>query len=59
MKDWTGTTVRQEALTVQCAFCHAPVGELCVRFDGKPLEGFPAHTSRLAAAKAKAQKAAS
>ncbi len=48
MKDWTGTTVQQQALTVPCPDCHALVGELCVRDgDGKPLEHFPAHTRRV------------
>lgn len=56
MKDWSGTRVQQEALTVPCTYCKAAVGSGCVRFDGKPLEGFPAHTSRSSDARAKAQK---
>jgi hypothetical protein len=52
MKNWTGTTVQQESLKVPCSWCHSPAGTLCVGFDKKPLEAFPAHTCRSAAAKA-------
>jgi hypothetical protein len=47
MRDWTGSTVRMDALKVHCRHCHAPIGEPCRGLDGKPLQAFPAHTSRI------------
>lgn len=40
---------RQHALTVPCPDppCQRPVGEPCVRADGEPLTGPPAHGNRL------------
>lgn len=52
MRDWTGTTVQQQALTVPCPDCYAKAHEPCVRDgDGKPLEHFPAHTKRINASR--------
>ena len=46
MKNWTGTTIQADALTVQCPDCHAPAGEVC-RTDHGPLTAFPAHARRI------------
>jgi hypothetical protein len=48
MRDWTGSRIQSNALTVPCLYCGAVEGELCVaKADGKPLVAFPAHTSRI------------
>lgn len=46
MRDWTGSTIQQEALAVPCRYCGAQIGDRCVR-DEHPLRAFPAHTSRI------------
>lgn len=51
MRDWSGSTIQREALTVPCAYCRSAIGVLCVGLDGKTLEAFPAHTVRSAAAR--------
>lgn len=50
MRDWLGTTVQREALTVGCPHCRAPAGELCTN-AGQPLKAFPAHEVRIRDAK--------
>lgn len=48
MKNWTGTTIQQQALTVGCRYCLALVGEVCMdKAHSKPLEAFPAHEVRI------------
>lgn len=52
MKDWAGTTVHRDALTVPCRDCKALAGEPCVVRDRrgrveKPLSAFPAHPKRI------------
>ncbi|MEW2483593.1 hypothetical protein AB0876_28805 [Mycobacterium sp. NPDC049093] len=51
MPDWTGTTVYLDALKVPCPDCHVAADTPCVRFDGKPLEKFPAHIRRITASR--------
>lgn len=41
---------RSRALRVTCPGCGSPVGEPCMRLDGHPLEGLPAHGKRMRAA---------
>lgn len=50
MRDWLGTQIQRDALTVGCRHCHAPAGELCMN-DGQPLKAFPAHEVRIRDAK--------
>lgn len=50
MRDWLGTTIQREALTVGCPHCRAPAGELCVNGD-QPLQAFPAHEIRIRTAR--------
>lgn len=48
MRDWTGTTVRADALSVPCRYCNAREGQPCVsKATGKPIDAFPAHTCRI------------
>ncbi|GJJ22306.1 hypothetical protein MTY414_59790 [Mycolicibacterium mageritense] len=49
MRDWTGTTIQQQALTVPCRYCQAPAHTPCHQKgdDTKPLEAFPAHEVRI------------
>ena len=46
MRDWTGSRIQSDALTVPCRFCGAARGERCVR-DGHALQAFPAHSGRI------------
>lgn len=48
MRDWSGSRVQVEALTVPCRHCHAAAGEVCVN-NGVPLVAFPAHDVRVRA----------
>lgn len=50
MRDWLGTQIQRDALTVACRYCHAPIGELCTN-AGQPLKAFPAHEVRIRDAK--------
>jgi hypothetical protein len=48
MRDWTGSRIQADALTVMCPDCHAPIGALCVNtITGSDLRGFPAHIRRI------------
>lgn len=55
MRDWLGTQIQRDALTVACRHCRAPVGELCTN-AGQPLRAFPAHDVRIRDAKRAAQE---
>ena len=55
MRDWLGSSIQRDALTVACRYCHAPVGELCTN-QGQPLKAFPAHDVRIRDAKRAAQE---
>lgn len=55
MRDWTGSRIQSDALTVPCRYCGAQPTQPCVR-DGHPLRAFPAHQGRIKdATKAKEQ----
>ncbi len=57
MHDWTGSRIREDAMSVPCLYCAAPAGRPCVaKTDGKPLQAFPAHTSRITEARRAAQE---
>ena len=47
MKDWTGSRVRADALTVPCRHCHAITGAECLNAEREPLTAFPAHEIRI------------
>jgi len=50
MPDFTGTRAREDALTIPCSFCNAPIGEPCmnrVLDPPEPLHNFAAHLCRL------------
>ena len=46
--DWLA--VRRLSKTVECPWCHAPVGRACLSAQRWPLSVEPAHASRLEAA---------
>lgn len=47
MRDWSGTRIQADALSVPCRDCKAVKGSPCVRDDGQPLRNFPAHCRRI------------
>ena len=49
MRDWTGTRIREHALTVQCRWCDARVGDPCVARNNPTheIQAFPAHQCRI------------
>ncbi len=47
MRDWTATTIRADALTVPCHYCHAITGSECLNAEREPLTAFPAHEVRI------------
>jgi hypothetical protein len=49
--DWTGSRAREDAMTVVCRHCEAPIGEPCRGLNGQVLQAFPAHTVRITDAK--------
>lgn len=49
MRDWTGSQIRQDALTVPCRYCNAQPGDPCTVPGGKTLDAFPAHLPRIKA----------
>lgn len=51
MRDWTGSRVQADALTIVCPDCHAPIDARCVNtITGQPLLRFPAHVRRISRA---------
>lgn len=52
MRDWTGTRIQADALTVACRDCLQPIGEECRnKYTGEVLTAFPAHAKRINDAK--------
>jgi hypothetical protein len=48
MRDWTGTRVHIDALTIVCPDCHAAIGHPCINaVTGQPVSRFPAHARRI------------
>lgn len=48
MRDWAGSRVQTDALTIMCPDCHAAIGALCINtITGRELQRFPAHPRRI------------